>query len=103
MSVIVRVYCMFKYFAACTEYKLEFSFQGTSLKTELPVQTALLSKEEWANEEMHRYYEKYCLDRLEEKIGYRFRDKSFILQAVTHSSFCQNKVSFNKILFSSDN
>uniref|UniRef100_A0A0P4WEE1 Uncharacterized protein n=1 Tax=Scylla olivacea TaxID=85551 RepID=A0A0P4WEE1_SCYOL len=67
-------------------------FNGTSLKSGLPVPSALLSKEEWANEEMLRYYEKYCLDRLEEKIQYTFKDKSFIVQATTHSSFCQNKV-----------
>lgn len=66
-------------------------FNDISL-SELQVPSALLSKEEWAHEEMLRYYEKYCLNRLEEKIQYSFRDKSFIVQATTHSSFCQNKV-----------
>ncbi|MPC24342.1 Endoribonuclease dcr-1 [Portunus trituberculatus] len=67
-------------------------YNGTSFQCSLPVPSALLSKEEWANEEVLRYYDKYCLDRLEEKIQYTFRDKSFIVQATTHSSFCQNKV-----------
>ena len=69
------------------------------METDLPVPSALLSKEEWANAEMLRYYERYCLDRLEDKIQYSFKDKSFIVQAVTHGSFCQNKVSLIKNVY----
>ncbi|KAG0726692.1 Endoribonuclease Dicer [Chionoecetes opilio] len=65
---------------------------GSSLKTHIPIQSAMLNKEQWAIEEMQKYYQKCCLNVLEEKIQYKFKDRSFIVQAVTHSSFCQNKV-----------
>ncbi|KAK3862621.1 hypothetical protein Pcinc_031533 [Petrolisthes cinctipes] len=60
------------------------------LKTKVTVPTALINREHWAQFEVNKLYKKVCLDRLEEKINYKFRDKSFIVQAVTHSSFRQN-------------
>ena len=33
----------------------------------------------------------YSLDRLEEKIGYRFKDKALLKQAITHSSFANEQ------------
>ncbi|XP_050727390.1 endoribonuclease Dicer-like isoform X4 [Eriocheir sinensis] len=67
--------------------------KGTSLlKMKLPVKSAMLSDEREAKEEVQRYYKKSCLDKLEKKINYTFRDKSILVQAVTHSSYSQNRV-----------
>lgn len=79
------------------------TFQGTSLfKMYFPVKSALLNDNEEAEEEILRYYEKSCLDSLEKKIRYTFNDKSLLVQAVTHSSYTQNRVShiWMKIFFS---
>ena len=38
----------------------------------------------------------YTIDELEKKIGYRFRDKSLLKQALTHSSYA-NEQRINKL------
>ncbi|KAK8735003.1 hypothetical protein OTU49_005779 [Cherax quadricarinatus] len=62
------------------------------LRSQLEVPSAVLKEDYWAMNEVRRYYKNACLDRLEQKIKYTFTDKSFIVQAVTHSSFSQNTV-----------
>ncbi|CAL4183718.1 unnamed protein product, partial [Meganyctiphanes norvegica] len=54
--------------------------------------SAIMSKEYWAESEIIQIYHSNCLDRLESKIGYSFNEKSFLVQAVTHPSAVQNKV-----------
>lgn len=59
----------------------------------------MLKNDKEAEEEIERYYEKSCLNKLEKKIRYTFRDKSFLVQAVTHSSYIQNRVSHTLSIF----
>ncbi|KAF2368450.1 Helicase C-terminal [Trinorchestia longiramus] len=42
--------------------------------------------------EVERLYKQHVLNRLEDILGYTFRNKSFLLQAVTHPTFTANKV-----------
>ncbi|XP_071529845.1 LOW QUALITY PROTEIN: endoribonuclease Dicer [Panulirus ornatus] len=68
-------------------------FRDESLRKSLfEIPSPQLNNEEWAKTELLNLYYRACLDRLEEKIHYEFRDKGYIVQAVTHTSFCQNKV-----------
>ncbi|XP_069951425.1 endoribonuclease Dicer-like isoform X2 [Cherax quadricarinatus] len=63
------------------------------LKSQLDVPSAVVSQDaQQAESEIRRYYRISCLDRLEKAIKYSFNDKSFIVQAVTHSSYSPNKV-----------
>ncbi|CAL4133400.1 unnamed protein product, partial [Meganyctiphanes norvegica] len=56
------------------------------------VNKTIMSTEYWAEREVSRVYHSNCLDRLEDEIGYTFNNKSFLVQAVTHPSAIQNKV-----------
>nr|AFB82635.1 dicer-2 [Penaeus japonicus] len=66
-------------------------FRDNSLLMEpKTVRTARVRKE--CAQDLTIFYKKAVLDRLEKKIGYTFRDRSFIVQAVTHSSYVNNQV-----------
>lgn len=62
------------------------------LKDDLPIRTAIIQNESWSVKEITGFYKKACLDRLENTIQYKFKDKSFIVQAVTHPSYTQNRI-----------
>ncbi|XP_042887206.1 endoribonuclease Dicer-like [Penaeus japonicus] len=66
-------------------------FKGKSLLMEpKTIRTACVKKE--CALDLQMFYRKAALDRLEKKIGYTFSDKSFLVQAVTHSSYVNNQV-----------
>ncbi|XP_064098364.1 endoribonuclease Dicer-like [Macrobrachium nipponense] len=67
--------------------------QGQNLlKDVLPIKTAIIQDKSWALKEITAFYKKACLDRLEDTIQYKFKDRSFIVQAVTHPSYIQNRI-----------
>lgn len=66
-------------------------FKGKSLLMEPKIVRTACVREECA-QDIEMFYRRAVLKRLEEKIGYSFRDRSFIVQAVTHSSYRNNLV-----------
>ncbi|KAK7071929.1 hypothetical protein SK128_008434, partial [Halocaridina rubra] len=65
------------------------------LNMDIPIPSPLIRIEHTSTEEVNSLYLKACLDRLEEIIHYHFRDRSFIVQAVTHTSYSQNRCTDN--------
>ncbi|XP_068243252.1 endoribonuclease Dicer-like isoform X2 [Palaemon carinicauda] len=75
------------------------------LKDGLFIRTAVLDEtKSWARGEVTSFYKKACLDRLEDIIQYKFKDKSFIVQSVTHPSYSQNRItdSYQRLEFIGD-
>ncbi|XP_066938837.1 endoribonuclease Dicer-like [Macrobrachium rosenbergii] len=62
------------------------------LKDNLPIKTAIMQDKPWSLARITCFYKKACLDRLEDTIQYKFKDRSFVVQAVTHPSYTQNKI-----------
>ena len=57
-----------------------------------------------AYEILDKYMEKVNVDHIEEIIGYKFIDKSFLLQALTHASYGLNSItdSYERLEFLGD-
>ncbi|KAH9422166.1 Endoribonuclease Dicer [Dermatophagoides pteronyssinus] len=51
-----------------------------------------IAKVKEIEDKLQRNYYKHHLDRFEEIIGYRFRDRAYLVQAFTHNSYYENKV-----------
>ncbi|CAL4067860.1 unnamed protein product, partial [Meganyctiphanes norvegica] len=56
------------------------------------LQNAIICSESWVADEVIDIYNRICLDKLELILQYSFNEKSFLVQAVTHSSCVQHKV-----------